>query len=352
MRLLNKKPPPHCAHPRVQQGITLIELMIALVIGLLATGAMLKIYVDSSQLYRFNEGLARIQENGRLGLEFIRRDARMAGFWGCNHGTPPNHLYTMSSGEFLANPDGIYGEEEIIPNPPSGFYVIDRISFVGATGRAAIVTSDMGAANSPISVSDAETFSLEDLLLITDCETTDIFALTEITGTTPATLKHGSGMNATDKLSKAYAAGSRVYQITTTHFCIRRDANLGQSSLRRLVNGSYLNCTVDGDELVQGIEKMRILIGQDTDVDSEGNGGDGNANRYIRPNLHSPQVAPDGWIGYPAVSLRISLLAVSPNDNTTTEPAPYFFSGQEVMPSDKYLRKVFTTTVAIRNKTK
>ena len=47
MMLTNKKHPPHRPHPQVQQGITLIELMIALVIGLLATGAMLKVYVDS-----------------------------------------------------------------------------------------------------------------------------------------------------------------------------------------------------------------------------------------------------------------------------------------------------------------
>ena len=86
---MTQKSSPRYWYPRSQLGVTLIELMIALVIGLLATGAMLKVYVDSSRLYRFNEGLARIQENGRFATEFIRRDARVAGFWGCNHEADP-----------------------------------------------------------------------------------------------------------------------------------------------------------------------------------------------------------------------------------------------------------------------
>ena len=57
--------------PHRQRGVTLVELMIALAIGLLVTVAMLKVYVDASRMYRFNEGLARVQENGRFGLEFI-----------------------------------------------------------------------------------------------------------------------------------------------------------------------------------------------------------------------------------------------------------------------------------------
>ena len=77
-----------------QRGVTLVALMIALAIGLLVTVAMLKVYVDASRMYGFNEGLARVQENGRFGLEFIRRDARVAGFWGCySDATPVSYTH-------------------------------------------------------------------------------------------------------------------------------------------------------------------------------------------------------------------------------------------------------------------
>ena len=361
MRFVAQKSSPRYWYPRSQLGVTLIELMIALVIGLLATGAMLKVYVDSSQLYRFNESLARIQENGRLGLEFIRREARMVGFWGCYNGTTDlTELYRKRAVGSLAGTNLTLGSENIsigriTMNPsfgPMGFHLTDTIQFQGATGRAATLTSDMEAVNSPITIDDIRNIKPGDALLITDCETAEIFGLSAISGSTSTpTLEYfsGIGVDNSDELSKAYAAGSQIYRVTKTTFCIAKDTDLGQSSLRRLVNGVPSDGTTEGDELVDGIEDMQILVGEDTDADSEGVGGDGIANRYFYVDDSSTDR--DQSLTR-LVSLRISLLAVSPNNNTTTEPAPYFFNGQEVTPSDRYLRKVFTTTIAVRNKTK
>jgi len=90
---------------------------------------------------------------------------------------------------------------------------------------------------------------------------------------------------------------------------------------------------------------MQILYGEDTDADADGANGDGTANRYVAFGASDLDIDR-------IVSVRISLLARSINNNLTTEPAPYTFNGSSVTPAgtDKYLRKVFTTTVTLRNK--
>src|SRR5665647_3594938 len=66
-----------------QVGMTLIEIMIALLIGAFLLGGMLQIFINSKQTYRMQENLSRLQENGRFALDFLAKDIRMAGYWGC-----------------------------------------------------------------------------------------------------------------------------------------------------------------------------------------------------------------------------------------------------------------------------
>jgi type IV pilus assembly protein PilW len=339
MKLLNKQVPPHHTHRRSQQGVTLIELMIALVIGLLATGAMLKVYVDSSQLYRFNEGLARIQENGRFGLEFIRRDARMAGFWGCNNEANLRNLI-----EDDADDHPSYLFSGITSDNDSGSNGSDSITFSGARHFVDTLRSNMGDSSHDLKVESGAGIKIRDALLISDCGRADIFVVTgiDIVGG-EKNLQHtdGSGNNISFRLSKKYKANhARLHSVQQTTFCIAGGPDPAQFSLRRHVNQQDGDtCLTDGDELVEGIEKMQILMGEDTDTD-------GIANHYVPPD---PGLDMDR-----VVSIRISLLAVSPNNNVTTEPAPYFFNGVSVTPNinDRYLRKVFTSTITLRNKSR
>jgi len=315
--------------------------MIALVIGLLATGAMLKVYVDSSRLYRFNEGLARIQENGRFATEFIRRDARMAGFWGCYHEANLTNRIIPGGTDYIS-----YESSDITGTNNDGLNSSDSITFSGAGNGVATVSSDMTSPDSTITISSAGNFELGEALLISDCETADIFQLTSIGGSSPSlTLEHGTEGNTSAELSKAYAAGSRLYRVQQTTFCIAEGADRAQPSLRQLVNPtSDQTCQDHGDELVEGIENMQVWFGEDTDADSEGAGGDATANRYVPPDTSDLDMNR-------VVSVRIFLLARSLNDNLTTELSPYYFVDQKIIPTDKRLRKVFTTTITLRNKT-
>ena len=62
------------------RGFTLIELMIALVLGLLVMGMVITVYLSNMQASRFQNGLLRVQENGRFAIDVLTRTMRMAGY--------------------------------------------------------------------------------------------------------------------------------------------------------------------------------------------------------------------------------------------------------------------------------
>ncbi|THB64927.1 MAG: prepilin-type N-terminal cleavage/methylation domain-containing protein [Gammaproteobacteria bacterium] len=65
-----------------QSGMSLVELMIALVIGLLLSAALITIYVSNKKVFWDAESAAILQENNRFVLKLIVNDMRMAGFYG------------------------------------------------------------------------------------------------------------------------------------------------------------------------------------------------------------------------------------------------------------------------------
>lgn len=65
---------------RFQLGLSLVELMVAMALGLLLMTGVIQVFLSSRQTYAANEAMGRLQENGRFALEFIARSARMAGY--------------------------------------------------------------------------------------------------------------------------------------------------------------------------------------------------------------------------------------------------------------------------------
>lgn len=68
--------------PCYQRGLSIIELLIAMVMGLSLAAGVMQVYVGNTQTERDQEARARMQENGRFAINFLARELRMAGYLG------------------------------------------------------------------------------------------------------------------------------------------------------------------------------------------------------------------------------------------------------------------------------
>lgn len=82
-----------------QKGLSLIELMIAMLLGFILTAAILQIFQSISLTFKHNGQLARIQENGRFSLELLSRDIHMAGYRNPDKGELINFFYVEATNE-------------------------------------------------------------------------------------------------------------------------------------------------------------------------------------------------------------------------------------------------------------
>jgi type IV pilus assembly protein PilW len=67
-----------------ETGFTIIELLVAMAIGLVVLGALVTLLVQTNQANRINTGAARMQENARFALDLISRDLRLTGAQYCS----------------------------------------------------------------------------------------------------------------------------------------------------------------------------------------------------------------------------------------------------------------------------
>ena len=205
-----------------QQGLSLIELMIAITLSIFITAAMITLFVNSKQNYRLNENMSRLQENARFAVSFIARDLRMADYRTC----------------------------------------------VTADRRADAIagTNDLGVNGS---------------------DTVTIIWQTNDCGTTPA--------------------------INTTVYTIGNGSS-GAPALYRSVNGV-------NTELVEGIENLQILYGEDTDNDDV-------------PNYYVDSASITNM--QQAISVRLTVVARTLETNLTT--------------TGGRITRNFTSTVTLRNR--
>lgn len=118
---------------RFQRGLSLVELMVALAIGMVLIAGFLQIFLSVRSTYSTNEAASRTQENGRFALEFLSEHARMAGYRDPKHLDRPLPIMppTGNGCAFSSGTKSAFCTEErgIVSSPNNGDETGDRIAF-------------------------------------------------------------------------------------------------------------------------------------------------------------------------------------------------------------------------------
>ena len=86
--------------PQRQRGFSIVELLIAVALGLILTVGLISVFVSSKQGYRVQESRSRMQENARFALDYLSRSVRLADFWGS---VPPNRITIYGATPYVGN---------------------------------------------------------------------------------------------------------------------------------------------------------------------------------------------------------------------------------------------------------
>lgn len=341
-------------HVRSQQGLTLIEIMIALLIGAFLLGGVLQVFSNTRQTYRVQDNMSRLQENARLAMEFLSFDVRMAGFFGCpslasiapnviaapknpnpNQGIAP---ISFTIGQLVTGANNVANNWNSTACSASNLCKTGSdtitLQFAGSCGAHLIGNVDPVNANIQVPATNTCNLQQYDVLLISDCVNADVFVASNvINGATIQTVTYGAGQNTVPKLSKDYSSNAELFQFHSYTYYIRT-GNSGLPALWRVDNSKVANST-NPIELVEGVEDMQINYGADTDADGV-------------PNYYVP--AGTAGLDLTRVSgVRISLLMTTLEDGLAATPASYAYNGTTTTPGDKRIRRVFTSTIGLRN---
>ncbi|HYW55700.1 MAG TPA: PilW family protein [Polaromonas sp.] len=391
---------------RTQLGMTLIELLISLALGLAVLIGLSSVYVAVKNAFRFQEGSGRLQEDANFALDSISRELRMAGFAGCSgiKTVTVASVTTRYPGSVLAssNPDTISGPNplasvetgngEVIVQPftplnfirgfdglPSAMFATgsvpvssgsDSLFFAGGSASTVGVTVAMPAAASPLTISsNVYGWSGANTMIVSDCVSSSLFEGTVATSGGVTTIAHDGTGNATSSFTDSYLfgpavasgvgarAGAIVMLAQWNLFYVATRSGATTPSLYRVTfNG---NARSNAEEVVSNVESMQLHYGENTlGTDSSL----GTSCTLPGATTCMPNLVADEWRTTAAsvtdwsrvVAVRVGLMMVSAEDNLNFDVSttPTLLGQSYAVPtgaSTKRLRKEFSTTVVLRN---
>ncbi len=314
-----------------QTGFSLIELMIALTLGIMVTGAVLNVFLQSKRSYSQNELLARMQEDARFALAELTRDLSMANFFA-----------DVLDPSAIAQDASLDVGEDCGPVAVANW--IYRLRDPGTGFQDALTSVD----NATVAEADAAYSCLGDDVV----PGSDIIAIKRVLGD-PAdvidannvyirsngtlALLYKSPMSAAPPVTvqppfQDWAFVPTIYYVR--NFAVTAGDGIPTLCRKSLEPGGPPDMVTEC--LAQGIEALQIEYGVDDDLD-------GAPNRY-EPDPTAAEMAA-------AVSARIYLLArsVAPDISYDNDKTYQISNAPALTPDDNFYRRIYATTIGVRN---
>jgi type IV pilus assembly protein PilW len=400
---------------RTTRGFTLVELMVAVALGMLLIIAMSYVYISSKRAFSRQQQTTSLQQSVRTAFEYLGSDTRMVGHMGCYTGLPlsaPNFdvMTGLSSTALETNfAVGIEGYE--YSNATAGAYTLTSnapadetdatkwqtnvasggvntipISTIAGAGNGLTPGSDVlvirtvsgrpvrlasvantGANQPSISIesgagtaalcADGTTakvsgFCSNSYALIANCTRARVFQVGSITaGTPPAASTLTLGGSQTLKGDPQYAVdATEVFPMQTIVYYVKKSSSGTTTSLyRRVFDGNQANGLEQ--ELIEGVENLQVRYGVDTTATA-----DGIIDQYVAARGATGTAADSvtDWSRVVAVRMGLLVRSTTPVEGDLgAMPSSGVVNGVTVTyptSGSKYDRRVFTTTMAVRNK--
>tara|TARA_R110000796_G_scaffold23046_8_gene66244 strand:- start:2720 stop:3685 length:966 start_codon:yes stop_codon:yes gene_type:complete len=308
-----------------QRGMSLVELMVAMLISLFLTAGLFTMFSMSSNNVATTSQFNQLQENGRIALAIMERDLSQLGFFGDFTGTDFDAINSKFSATAVT------------------------VDCVGAGLNNASFPDTTQIPNFRHLWGYEQGVSSETMTCITPNSNTDVIQIKRFIGPPATALTATRYYVAASPSESVFFNGSdavpgvvnsRLWEYQHHVYFIRDDGDIPVLRRRTLSINNGMN---NEEQLVEGIENMRILYGFDSD-------GDGTANSYM-PVENVTTLMWDNAQSQRLVALRLFLLVRSNEEDGRYENGTTYTLGDKTIGplNDNYRRKVVSTTIMLDN---
>ncbi|WP_296217642.1 PilW family protein [Pseudomonas sp. UBA2684] len=334
-----------------QRGLSLVELMVAMLIGLIITGAVIQVFISNKTTFLMQDGMSRVQENGRFALQYLALEIRPAGV-GVGVRLPEESICQVAESDMVEN----------VSMAISGYTAgTTDTTAVPGTDVVNVTTTD----NCGAWLAESESFKPSinnanfkanmycsgmkkgQALMLMDIEKAVIIEVNNSpsAGSAEPTINHSGANNVGAECGgfkfsdMVFDSTARVVSLSNRSYFVRytgRDDAQG-NPINALAVRYNLSEDAGPYDIVDGVENMQVRYGM---LDASGVGVD----EYLSAAAIE---AANRWGDVQTV--RIDLLLTSDAQTPGAQQQSITFNGTAVA-ADGRFRQIYSTVIALRNR--